>query len=100
MGKQSREEAEMNGVCNICQGRVEQALTTYTQWYEGRLIVIENVPAWVCQQCGETYYDPDVVDRIQDVIWSGGCPRADGGGLGLRSERSLAVAGRGRSNDA
>lgn len=56
--------------CNICQGKLEQQITTYTQWYQGQLIVIENVPAWVCEQCGETYYDPDVVERIQSTIWS------------------------------
>jgi len=56
--------------CNICQGKLEQQITTYTQWYQGQLIVIENVPAWVCEQCGETYYDPDVVELIQSTIWS------------------------------
>jgi YgiT-type zinc finger domain-containing protein len=56
--------------CNVCQGKLTRELTTFTQWYEGRLIVIENVPAWVCAQCGETYYDPDTVERIQAVIWS------------------------------
>jgi len=60
----------MNNTCNVCRGRVEKQLTTYTQWFEGRLIVVENVPAWVCTQCGETYYDPDVVERLQSVIWS------------------------------
>jgi len=64
----------MNDFCNVCHGRLEHKLVNYTQWYEGRLIVIENVPAWVCEQCGETYYDPDVVERIQNLIWSGGDP--------------------------
>ena len=35
-----------------------------------RLIVIENVPAWVCSDCGETTYDPNVVEKNQDLIWS------------------------------
>mgnify|MGYP001581923252 CR=1 FL=1 len=56
--------------CNICHGQVEEELTSYTRWLEGRLIVVENVPAWVCGQCGETYYDPDVVEHLQTVIWS------------------------------
>lgn len=60
--------------CNVCQGRLEERLTTYTQWLDERLIVIENVPALVCEQCGETYYAPDVVDKIQAVIWSGAEP--------------------------
>jgi YgiT-type zinc finger domain-containing protein len=64
----------MNSTCNVCHGHVEIKLTTYTQWFEGRLIVVENVPAWVCTQCGETYYDPEVVERLQSVIWSAETP--------------------------
>ena len=60
--------------CNICKGKLEETLTTYTQWFEGRLIVIENVPASVCTQCGEVYYDPDVVEQVQSIIWSGETP--------------------------
>lgn len=56
--------------CLVCTGKVEQQLINYTQWYEGQLIVIENVPAWVCMQCGETTFDPAVVERIQNLIWS------------------------------
>lgn len=58
----------------VCGGELKNQLTTYTQFYQDRFIVIENVPAWVCEQCGETYFDPDIVDRIQHVIWSGGEP--------------------------
>jgi YgiT-type zinc finger domain-containing protein len=64
----------MNKECNVCHGKLEHALTTYTQHYKGRLIVVENVPAWICEQCGETYYDPDIVDRLQTLIWSEAAP--------------------------
>lgn len=67
---ESCEERKMSSECNVCRGRVDQQLTTYTQWFEDRPIVIENVPAWVCAQCGETYYDPDVVEQVQTIIWS------------------------------
>ncbi len=58
----------------MCHGKLSQQLVTYTQWYEGRLFVIENVPAWVCEQGGDTYDDPDVVERVQALIWSGAEP--------------------------
>lgn len=35
---------------------------------------IENVPAWVCEQCGENYYDLEIVERIQNLIWSNATP--------------------------
>jgi YgiT-type zinc finger domain-containing protein len=31
-------------------------------------VTIDNVPAWVCQQCGEAYFEEQEVDKIQDLI--------------------------------
>ncbi len=64
----------MSKVCGVCQAELTRQLTNYTQLYQGRMIVVENVPAWVCEQCGEVYFDPDVVDRIQRLIWSDSKP--------------------------
>lgn len=64
----------MNENCGICHGVLKQTMTTYSQVYNERFVVVENVPAWVCGQCGEMYYDPDVVERLQNVIWSGAAP--------------------------
>ncbi len=64
----------MNELCNVCGGELKRTLTTYTQQYEGRIIVVENVPGWVCDECGETYYEPAVVEQVQQLIWSGARP--------------------------
>lgn len=34
----------------------------------GYHLVIDNVLAWVCKQCGEVYYENPEVDAIQEVI--------------------------------
>jgi len=57
--------------CSACQGELEARLNTFTSWIDDRLVVIENVPALVCKQCGETYYAPEIVERIQKLVWSG-----------------------------
>ena len=31
-------------------------------------VTLDNVPAWVCQQCGEAYFEEQEVDTIQDLI--------------------------------
>ena len=31
-------------------------------------VTIDNVPAWVCQQCGEAYFEEQEVETIQDLI--------------------------------
>ena len=64
----------MDERCAVCSGQLHHTVTTYTQEYKGQIIVVENVPAWVCDQCGETYFDPDVVEQVQSLIWSGAAP--------------------------
>jgi len=56
--------------CSVCHSETLSKKITYTQWYKGELIVIENVPANVCANCGEEYFSPKTVDKIQKVIES------------------------------
>ena len=42
--------------------------TTYTVNRQGYHLLINDVPAWVCQQCGETYFEGEEVDAIQELI--------------------------------
>jgi len=31
-------------------------------------LIIDDVPAWVCEQCGEPLFDEQTVDAVQDVL--------------------------------
>lgn len=42
---------------------------TYTLEVEGRLVIIENVPARVCLETGERFFSPETVDHLQQIIW-------------------------------
>jgi len=42
--------------------------TTYTLNRRGYHLLIDEVPAWVCGQCGEVYFEGDEVDAIQDLV--------------------------------
>ena len=57
--------------CLACQAETTHRLIVYTQWIEGKLVAVEHVPADVCKRCGEQYFDPDTVNRIQQVIYAG-----------------------------
>jgi len=37
---------------------------------KGYHLQLDSVPAWVCTQCGEVYFDVKEVDDIQEVIHS------------------------------
>jgi YgiT-type zinc finger domain-containing protein len=48
--------------CHFCRGEViEHPVTVDYRWGGGSLVVIRNVPAGVCQTCGEQYFKAEVV---------------------------------------
>jgi YgiT-type zinc finger domain-containing protein len=50
------------------QAMVERNVT-YTLEVEGRIVVVENVPARICEETGEQYFSPETVERLQELIW-------------------------------
>ena len=61
--------------CAFCKGNTEDRLTTYVQEYEGRVVIIENVPAEVCTECGEKFIRPEVAEKIQRLVWEQPAPK-------------------------
>jgi YgiT-type zinc finger domain-containing protein len=47
---------------------VEQKVT-YTIEVDGKLIIVENVPARVCLETGERFFSPETVERLQKTVW-------------------------------
>lgn len=43
---------------------------TYALEHDGRVFLIEHVPARVCMESGEQYFSPETVERIQSIIKS------------------------------
>lgn len=41
----------------------------YTLEVEGKLIIIENVPARVCLERGEQFFSPETVEHLQQMVW-------------------------------
>lgn len=42
---------------------------SYTVEIDGKIIVIENVPARVCLETGEQFFAPETVERLQRMVW-------------------------------
>ncbi len=47
---------------------IVETKVTYTLEYEGNFILIEDVPARVCQETGEQFFAPDTVEHIHAII--------------------------------
>lgn len=57
--------------CHLCGGEVlERRVTVDYRWGEKLIVVIENVPAGVCQACGEQYFKAEIVKEMERVARS------------------------------
>ena len=54
--------------CPLCKANYENKQVSITLNYQGKWIIVENVPALVCEQCGEQSFEPAVVDKMQNMI--------------------------------
>ncbi|MDQ3686139.1 MAG: type II toxin-antitoxin system MqsA family antitoxin, partial [Acidobacteriota bacterium] len=56
------------GKCHICGERMEEKKIKQDFWLKGSLIVIEDVPAGVCPQCGEKVVKAEVGRRLANLL--------------------------------
>lgn len=55
--------------CVICkQGRTHPGLTTVTIEREKTTIIIKEVPANICENCGEYFLNEDVLEVIEKLL--------------------------------
>jgi len=92
---ENEEGRETMTKCPFCSGELEERVVTHPQSYqgkvyilenvpaevcsqcgeEGKVYILENVPAEVCSQCGEVLLRPEVLEKMQQLVWSGVAPR-------------------------
>lgn len=54
--------------------RLFETTVRYTLEMEGKLFVVENVPARVDTETGEQFFSPQTVERLQEIIRGGTKP--------------------------
>lgn len=54
--------------CFMCKGETERKLVNYLVDIDNNIIIIKEVPAYVCKQCGERYFDNDVMKNLEKII--------------------------------
>lgn len=54
--------------CLYCGGEMKKSISSYTVDRKGYHLFIKEIPAYVCTQCGEKYFDEDEVEAIQKLI--------------------------------
>ncbi len=61
---------EMMQSCYVCKGNLLEEQVNHIHLWGEKILLFEDVPAEVCQQCGETYFRSDVLELIDAIASS------------------------------
>jgi len=62
------------GECLLCRSKMREGTTEFIARVGGQVVVIKNIPAFVCPNCDEAYYSIDIqrkIDRIMKAFHEG-----------------------------
>lgn len=55
--------------CYFCiKGKLKKEKVDIVRWWGKDLVALNDVPALVCQRCGERYFDAKVSQKIEERI--------------------------------
>jgi len=55
--------------CPLCKGKMIKGKTHLPyEMGEEEILVVRDVPAWVCEQCGESFVEIEVVRRVEKLL--------------------------------
>jgi len=54
--------------CYYCKGRVAPQRVRHIHPWNGQVYIFDDVPAEVCQQCGEVYFRPDTLSTFDRLV--------------------------------
>ena len=54
--------------CFVCKGEVIEKKVNYMVDLENTIIIIKGVPAKVCTECGEQYFDDKTSENIENIV--------------------------------
>lgn len=54
--------------CIECGNQAQKTLKKYIADLENCVLIIKDVPSYVCPHCGEVYYDNDVALKIEEIV--------------------------------
>lgn len=58
----------MKAPCSECKGRVRRKKISQEFEKEGVKVKLSGLSAWVCEQCGEIYFEPGGADRVAQAV--------------------------------
>ncbi len=56
--------------CPLCNGKSRKQIITHEEWWEDSLYVFKDVPALVCDSCGDVFFTDAVSEAMDRLIQS------------------------------
>jgi len=60
--------------CSFCRGKLYKSKTDFVVKIKNEIVSINNIPAYICDNCDESYFDADTskkIDKIMELYHSG-----------------------------
>ncbi len=54
--------------CIVCKGELTKKVINHIVDINGHIIIIKNVPAEVCEQCGESFFENQVALALEKIV--------------------------------
>ncbi len=54
--------------CSFCKGKLSKGKTEFVAKVGKEVISINDVPAYICEDCGEAYYSPEISRKIDTIM--------------------------------
>ncbi len=54
--------------CSLCKGTLAEGKTEFLVRVHDEVIVIRDVPAYICDRCGEAYFTAEISRKIDAIM--------------------------------
>ncbi len=54
--------------CSFCKGKLIEGKTEFVVKVGEEILVIKNISAYICSECGEAYYSPKESEKIDKIM--------------------------------
>jgi YgiT-type zinc finger domain-containing protein len=58
----------MQSPCSECKGRVRRKVISQEFEKEGVKVKLSGFKAWVCERCGEVYFEPGGAEKVAQAV--------------------------------
>ena len=54
--------------CFYCKGELQETTTKFIVDIDDCVVIVKNVPAMICKQCGEKSFDDKTMERLEMIV--------------------------------